>query len=432
MFKNLNVKKILYLKNTFWMLPEHLLKLCAGVFMSVFIARELGPEDFGVLNYILAFVAIFIPIVQLGMSTILVRELINNPKKRKELLSTSFYLILITSFFVFLILNVINYSFILDRKINILITIYSSILFFKAFEVIEFDFQSKLNAKYASISKTLALLLSITVKCWLLYKGFGLEYFVYAYTLDFLFLALFLLVTHRLKGKFSFFNSFDKTLIKPLFNSSWPLILSTLSIILYMRLDQLMIKSMLGSVELGLYSSAVRLYEGYISVVFVITVSLLPSIIKIKQESEEKYKYYLTLLFSIVFWLNNFISLVIMFFSTFIIEFLYGLEYKDASSVLGIVFFASSFASVGSVTARYFIVEKMEKKMILRTWVSLSINLLLNFILIPIYGIEGSAFATLIAIFVGNYVIDYFDKQLKPLIKMKNDAIFFNYKFKTK
>lgn len=425
-------KALSYFNNTIWMFFEHVLKMVVGILMAVIIARDLGPEKFGVLNYVLALVTIFIPICQLGMSTILVRELVNNPKKRKQIISTSFYLILVASSICFLILNSFFFLFDRDNKACSLILIYSTILFFKAFDVIEFNFQSQLKAKYSSIAKTLALLLSLCVKIFIVYKNLGLVFFIYAYTLDFVFLGLFLLCVHKLKESVNFLFGFDKELVYYLLKSSWPLILSSLSIILYMRLDQLMIEMLLDSKQLGLYSSAVRLYEGYLSVVFVITVSLLPAILKIKEASEQKFRHYMTLFFSVVFWANNILAILVMLFSFYIMHFLYGSEYTDASSVLGIVFWASGFASIGSVTARYFIVEKMEKKMILRTCVSLSVNLILNFLLIPIYGIEGSAMATVISIFIGNYVIDFFDKDLKVLLKLKNNGIFFRYNLKIK
>lgn len=423
-------KVLSYFNNTIWMFLEHVLKMIVGILMAVIIARNLGPEEFGVLNYVLALVTIFIPICQLGMSTILVRELINNPNKRKQIISTSFYLILIASSISFLLLNSFFFLFDKENKVYSLVLIYSTILFFKAFDVIDFNFQSLLKAKYSSIAKTLALLLSLSVKIFVVYKNLGLVFFIYAYTLDFVFLGLFLLSAHKLKESINFLFGFEKELVFSLLKSSWPLILSSLSIILYMRLDQLMIEMLLDSKQLGLYSAAVRLYEGYLSVVFVITVSLLPVILKIKEASEEKFRYYMTLFFSVVFWLNNALAFLIMLFSFYIMQFLYGNEYTAASTVLGIVFWASGFASIGSVTARYFIVEKMEKKMILRTWISLLLNLILNFLLIPVFGIEGSAVATVISIFTGNYIIDFFDKDLKLLLKMKNDGIFFKYNLK--
>lgn len=428
MLKAIKAKDFSHFSNTLWMFPEHILKMGAGILLSVLIARELGPEGYGIYNYVIALIGIFVPIVQLGMSTILVRELVNTPKQRKSILSTSFYLLLCASLISFIFLNSVNFLFFKSEYIKRLILVCSIIFFFKPFDVIEYYFQSLSKAKYSSLAKTFSLLVSICLKVYLLYNNYPLNFFIYAYVLDFVFLALFLFLIYKFKGSTSFFVGFDISYVKSLFSSAWPLILSTLSIILYMRLDQLMIKSMLNATELGYYSSAVRLYEGYISVIFVITISLLPSMLKVKDQSELKYRNYLTLLFSIVFWVNTLLALFIFMFRNLLIEFLYGDEYTRASLVLGIVFFSSSFASMGSVSARYFIVEKMEKKMILRTWLSLVINIILNLILIPKYGIEGSAIATLISICVGNYFIDYFDKELKVLIKMKNNGIIFNLK----
>jgi O-antigen/teichoic acid export membrane protein len=82
------------------------------------------------------------------------------------------------------------------------------------------------------------------------------------------------------------------------------------------------------------------------------------------------------------------------------------------------------FASIGSVSARYFNVERMERKIAFRTMLAALINIGLNFLLIPKYGIEGAAMATLACTFFANYLMDWFDKDLRTLLKIKHRALF--------
>lgn len=61
---------IRYFKNTCWMMGEQFLRIIAGVFVGIWVARYLGPEQFGLFSYVLAFTAIFGGIAKLGLNGI--------------------------------------------------------------------------------------------------------------------------------------------------------------------------------------------------------------------------------------------------------------------------------------------------------------------------------------------------------------------------
>ena len=105
------------------------------------------------------------------------------------------------------------------------------------------------------------------------------------------------------------------------------------------------------------------------------------------------------------------------------IVFAFGEEYKQASSVFIIVMWGAVFASMGSLSARYFNVERMEKKILLRTLVAATLNVLFNLWAIPRLGINGAAYATLASLFFANYVMDWLDRDLKELLHIKNMAL---------
>lgn len=406
------------------MLFEQGIKMFSGVFVAIFIARHFGPTYFGVLNYIIAFVAVFIPFTQLGMSLILVRELVESPKQRKEILSTAFYLIFVFSILIIIILNTLNFLFNKGGEIKYFITLYSFGLIFKCFDIIDYNFQSQLKAKSSSQAKSISVLLSSFLKLIIIYLDAPFKYLIYTFFLDLVFLALFLIIYHWQKKQSNFLFGFKLSMAKKLLKSSWPIVLSTLSVILYMKTDQLMIQYFLGDKALGLYSSAVRLYDGYTAIIFTLTISILPLVLKFKNSSNEEYQNLLIKFFRYLFWGSNLVALIVMIFSTSIIELLYGKEFIGAEKVLSIVFWTTSFAAIGSLTSRYLIVEKMEKKIFFRTFVALCFNVIMNIFFIPKFGIEGAASATLISLIIGNYAIDFLDKDLELLRRMKTKAIF--------
>ena len=202
------------------------------------------------------------------------------------------------------------------------------------------------------------------------------------------------------------------------------MVLSALAIILYMRTDLIMIKNILGTHDAGLYSAATRIYEGWIMIFVIISVSLLPVIVKLKKGSAEQYVKRLSQLFTLLFWGAMLGAVFATLYGEEIIYLAFGKEFAESTTVFVIVMWSAPFAAMGSLTARYLVVEGMEKKILFRTVVALIINVSLNMILIPLYGIEGAAIATLIAMISGNYMINYFDKDLRDLVAVCNKGIF--------
>ena len=418
---------IRYFKNTLWMFFEQGVRFFSLILVGIYIARYLGPEKFGLLSYAIAIVAIFMSISRLGMESILVRELIIYSEERKEYLGTAHCLMFIASIISVALISSIISLFENDSQTKLYIFIISIGMIFQTFLVIDYSFQSQVKAKYSSIAKSIALSLGALIKIYLVYIQADLILFVFSYALDQVLIFLFLVVIYVGKKQPNFLFVFNINIAKQLLKSIWPMVLSSLAIILYMRIDQVMIKNMLDSEQLGLYAAITRIYEAWVMVSVILCTSLLPAIVKSKGLLQKKYENRLSLLFSLVFWLSIAIAAITTLFSESIIRISFGVEYVQASLVFTIIMWSAVFAALGSVTFRYLIAESMEKKITIRTLVALVINILLNLVLIPVYGIEGAAVSTLICLLVANYVIDYFDKELQILVKIKNRAIFHSF-----
>ena len=419
--KNQNFQN--YLKNSSWMLFEYMLKIVSGIFVGIYIARYLGPDQFGILNYVIAIVAVFLAIGRLGMDAILVRELARNPDRRKNIMATSFWLMLIASFLAFLAIFSLSFFIEGEKQVRLYIWVLSLCILLQVFMVIDYNFQSQVKARYSSIAKSFALIISSISKLILVWLSADLHWFVLFYVFDHLVVAIFLLIVHFAKKQTGFFQGYDKTLVMPLLGSAWPMILSALAVVLYSRIDQIMIRNMLSDKDLGIYSAAVKIYEGWIIIPYILSVSVLPAIVSMRMESKEKYEQKMAALFSILFWLSALVAMLVSIFGEAIVYYTFGQEYLSGVSVLSIVMWSTLFASIGSISARYLTVENMEKKIAFRTIAGLFLNVILNLLMIPLYGVEGAAMATLITIFAVNYLINYMDKDLKQLVSICNAAI---------
>ena len=151
--------------------------------------------------------------------------------------------------------------------------------------------------------------------------------------------------------------------------------------------------------QLGLYAAASKIYEGWIMLPYVLSLSLLPLIIKQKKDSPKEFSHKFTQVIALLFWLSVFVALITLMFGETLITVSFGENYIQSHMSLVIIMWGAPFSALGNIVARYMVAEKIEKKIMVRTWFGLLINILLNLILIPTIGIEGAAIATVVSLF---------------------------------
>ena len=411
-----------YFQNTSWMMAENILKIVASFFVAIYIARFLGPEEFGTLTYVISIVFLFMGVARLGMETILVRELVKEPEASNDYMGSAFALMLLGSIASILVIGLYTYFFEASYQIRLYLALMSIGLLFQPFLVVDFNFQSKINVKFSSIAKSFSYILGSSVKIYMVFIKAPLIYFVVAYIIDYFVIALLLYLMHIYKKQPANFFHIRMKYVRILLKSAFPLVLSSFTMSLYMTIDKILIKHFLGLDSLGVYSAALKMYEGWLFFPIVVGTSLLPALVKLKQGSELSYQKNMTRIFSLVIWSSLLIALVATFFSEWIIQSTFGEAYQGASDSLIIIMWASAFIGIGTISYTYFTVEKMENKLIIRTLMALVINLTLDIVLIPVYGIEGAAIATLVSVIIAYYLIDIVDPETQTLMRIKTKA----------
>ena len=386
------------------MFGEQVLRIVAGLFVGIYVARYLGPEQFGVYSYAGAFVALFGAIASLGLGGIVVRDLVNHPEERDTHLGTAFWLKLIGALVTLGLLAIAVQFTSNDATTSLYIFIIASGLVFQSFDVVDFYFQSRVLSKYVSISRLIQLALSSVMKLYFIFIQADLFWFVMVSLVDQVSLAFSLAIAYWRQKIGSFFGRFDLGTAKAMLRNSWPLILSGIAISLYMRIDQIMIKEMLGEREVGLYSAAVRLSEAWYFVPVIVTTSLFPAILNAKKLNLKLYNERLQRLYIIMIYSAVGVALPVAFLAKSIVVTLYGIHYQDAGLVLAIHIWAGIFVALGVVNGSWFLAENLQKLATLNTLIGAAVNVILNYLLIPIYGIAGAAFATFASYGVAAYL----------------------------
>jgi O-antigen/teichoic acid export membrane protein len=418
-----------YFKNTSWLFGEKILRMIVGLFVGIWVARYLGPERFGLFSYAQSFVGLFTAIATLGLDGIVVRELVKDESRRDELIGTAFWLKVMGAFGVLIILAIaVNFTS-NDSYTNTLVFIIASATIFQSFNVIDMYFQSKVLSKYVVYANIISLFISSLVKIILILNKAPLIAFAWIVVFDSFVLAcgyIYFFMKNNLSFKIQNLK-FNKITAVSLLKDSWPLILSSMLIAVYMKIDQIMIKEMIGSEAVGQYSAAVRLSEAWYFIPMVIASSLFPAIINAKKQSEELYYARLQKLYDIMVWMAIAIALPMTFLSDWVIYILYGEQYNQAGSVLIIHIWAGIFVNFSIISGRWYINENLVYLAFCRNISGVIINIGLNLWLIPRYGIQGAAIATLISYFIANYLFDLLNKQTRKVFYQKTKSLFLYY-----
>jgi O-antigen/teichoic acid export membrane protein len=388
------------------------------------VTRYLGPQDFGILSYAQSLVGLFAAFSSLGLGDILVRELVKSQEKDRVLLGTAFGLQTVGSIFIMLSLLLLIYLNDNEPITNKIIIILGLTTFLQSFGVITHYFNSLVKSKFGAIPGLVGVFLSASAKLFCIWQKAPLIYFVYILAFDVLFLVIGQLYFYYKAGNSIFHWKFSLSTAKILLKDSWPLILSSIVISIYMKVDQIMIKEFLDNASVGQYSAAVRLSEAWYFIPTIICASLFPAIINAKLKSNTLYLSRLQSLYDLMVILGLAIIFPVIIFGDWAILLLYGDAFDQTSSVLKIHIWAGVFVFLGVANQKWFISENLQAYNIICLGLGMISNVLLNLFLIPKHGIYGAAFATLISQFIASILTPVLFKKTRPSFIMMLKSLF--------
>jgi PST family polysaccharide transporter len=395
------------LGNSFWLLVDKVSRLFAGLIIGILVARYLGPTNMGLWNYGLAIFTFFTVFPSLGLDYITARELVNESEEKQGKIISAVILLKIIGALLGIFLSVLTLSFFkgfddIQVKITLILTLG---FIFMAFDGFDYYFQSKLIQKNTVIAKLSAFLLVSGYKAALIYFSAPLLWFVWSSTIEFLLTSLGLIyLFFNLKGR-PVLSLPDIKQIKLLLRDSLPFAASAILILVYYKIDQIMITEILGEKQNGIYAVAVRIYELFMFIPAVLVSSFLPVITQKLKEDEKEFKTKLKQLYAILTYFAIAASIGVWVLGSPLMLTLYGTEFEgsgEALKVIGLGFFP---VFLGMATGNYLIARNFKKFNILRSAAGLVVNIFLNLWFIPKYGIVGAAIASVVSNFVSTFLI---------------------------
>ena len=411
-------------KNAGWLIGGKVIQMLINLVVGLITARYLGPANYGLINYAGAYTAFFSSFCTLGINSVIVKEFVDHPDKTGEIIGTTLGLRALSSFLS--ALAIIGISFVVDASepVTIWVVVLCSIgLIFQIFDTFNYWFQSKMQSKTTAIVTLIAYVATAVYKIILLILKKPVTYFAFSTSVDYICIAILLYISYKkYKGaKLSFSKEYGKALLK----KSAHFILPGIMVAIYGQTDKIMLKHMISDTEIGYYSTAVSLCSMWCFVLSAIIDSLYPPIMEAFKTDRAEFDRRNKILYAIVFYLSVFVSLIFSVFGGFIINILYGSEYRGAIAPLRVVTWYTAFSYLG-VARNAWIVCMNKQKYLKYLYLSAAIaNVGLNFLFIPRLGATGAAIASLAAQIITTFVVPFFMKDLRENSVLMVQAITF-------
>lgn len=415
--------------NISWLTLEKAIRIITFFFVGSYVIRYLGPEKFGILSLILTILSIFSVFSSWGIRGILVKKLAESQSNTSIILFNSFFITISFSllFLIIFIIFTYFYSTSIEEDIFLLFFISSFALLFTFNEVISAYFESKINIKPITKIVVFANLLISAIKIIFLINESPLIYFVILIPVESLVIALFSVYVITKKINIFRFIKIDFKILKNFVYLGLPLAFASLVNILNMRIDQFMIINLLDFSQLGIYSAGVRISELFFIIPTALTASYFPKYVRAHSSKEYDLLKEMT---SVLFIYSILSFIFVYFFGSLFINILFGNEYLKSAEILKILIFSTFFISFSLVNGKWLLKYEKTKIILYRVMISSLVNIILNYFLINLYGLNGAAYATIISYFV-LFMLILIDKDGFKVLKTQIESIKIKFLIKT-
>lgn len=411
--------------NVAWATTGKVVRVFTDVLVSIFVARYLGPAQYGLMNYVVSFVAIFSIIANFGLDNIEIREIAKPGSDKNTIIGTAFSLRLLFALVALVLITIVLFISYKDFQTTVLIAIYSTSVVLTSFNVIRNYFTAIVYNQYVVISEIIRSVFGAAIKVVLLLLHAPLVFFVIALVFDFVLVAGGYVTSYNKKvGKLKEWK-YNKAVAKYLIHEAFPLLLSGAAIIIYQRIDQVIIKNLLNDESVGYFSVAAKFSEFILFVPMIMSQTMSPLLVKDYETDKQRYKQRGQSFVDVVVWISVICAMLVSFFSYYLIKYTFGQQYLAAVPVLQIIAFKTVGMALSNSSGQLIIIEGKQKWAVFRNLIACIICIIGNFLLIPQYNIIGSAWATLITVafsgFLGNLII----KPYRNIFKIQLNSLLF-------
>jgi len=403
---HLSETKEAIMRNLFWATLGKIVNLFSGLLVGIIVARYLGPEQYGLMNYVISYVFLFQTFALFGLDSIEIREEARGQKPFTTIIGTAFYLKLFLGCCLVILAIFTSWMMETDGYTTVLVTIYSLVVVLNSLIVIRNYFTAIVQNEYvvkAEISRTI---ISIIIKLTLLFLNANLIWFIVAYMFDFVLLGTGYVMAYQAKiGSLREWH-FDRDYAKFLLKESFPLLLTNTAVIIYQRIDQVMIGSMIDKSAVGFFSVAAKFTEVLVFLPMILAQTITPILVKAREHNIAEYKAKAQQFMNFSFWLSLIVAALVSMLAYWIVRYTFGAAYSPAVAVLQVMAFKTASVALSNTAGAMLVTEGLQRYAILRDGFGCLVCVVLNYLLLPRYGIMAAAFVSIASNIAAGYLAD--------------------------
>lgn len=420
-----NRRKVM--KNVYWAVLGKVVGILNQLLVGIMVARYLGPEQFGLMNYVLSYVMLFSVLATFGLDGIEIREMSKTNADKNAIMGTAFGLRLGFSLFTIVLIFLTLLRFESDPYTFVMVMVFSLSLVCFSFNVIRNYFTSIILNEYVVKTEMSRSVVGALIKVALLLCHCSLTWFIVASTFDFMLVAGGYVFSYRKKVGALRDWKFDTGIAKSLMHASFPLLLSGTAIIIYQKINAVMIRNMLDNAAVGQFSVAAKIIELGVFVPMIVAQTVTPLLVKAHQEDPVRYLQKRQQFMDIMVWSSVAMAAIICLLAAPAIRILFGAEYVAAIPVLQILAWKTVFIALQSASGVMILVENLQRWVVIRNLVGLVVSVVVNYLLIPVWGIVGSAIAAVLTMAFAGYFSHMLIKPYRYLVSVQTNAVFLGW-----
>lgn len=382
---------------------------CKVILVNIFLARLLGAEVYGKYAYIIGICSLLAIVAEFRLQAILVKEfLLYGAKNQGDILGTALG-VNIAFGLLGIFLSFLYYLYEPDSLIGYAVLLCSLSYIFNVPRCFRALYISQERNIFIAKSEFFSSIVTIFIIVMALKYSIDWVFLPVLRLTDGLFLSLafcMFYVCFLKKAKLVYSFSFYRA--KTLVSSASPLVLSGVAMLLFQRMDLIMIRYYMDESAVGIYSVAANYMLLFSLIPMVLSESLAPKIFKGQFNLQQKRQFILR-----VMALGFLMSLLMYITGENLITLIYGEAYTESIQVSSILAFCPFLVAAGSAAGQLIVFDSSQRKAFWKSVWACVINFALNILLIPSWGIVGAAVATVLGFFVANFLGHWFVKEYK-------------------
>lgn len=403
---HLSKTKETIVQNLFWSVLGKIVALLSSLFVGIVVARHLGPEQYGLMDYVISYVFLFQTFAIFGLDSIEIREEARGLEPYQKIIGTAFTLKVFLGVICIAASVLTSWFMDADAYTTLLVAIYSLVIILNSFGVIRNYFTAIIQNEYVVKAEIARTLIGVGIKVLLLLLDASLTWFIVSYMFDFVLVSSGYYVTYHQKVGHLREWKFDYSYSKYLLRESFPLLLTSAAVIVYQRIDHVMIGQMIDKESVGYYSVAARFVEVLIYIPMMLAQTITPVLVSIREHDQEAYIRKAQQFMNLSFWCTLIVSLATSLLAYWIVVLTFGRAYVAAVSVLQVMAFKAAGVALSNTAGAMLVTEGLQRYAIIRDGLGCIVCVALNYLLLPRYGIMAAAVVAILSNVAAGYLAD--------------------------